>query len=305
MRNRAAAAKRGGAVTGERKDGKRGGADSKGGDVAKGELVGVAGKGVHITSMSLSSEGATLSPAAVSDHLILQPAGEDGKSGVFVDANFHVLYKEYNLRRSKTFLTDVKPPDKVITEELEARKGMGEKREGSFEEVSEAKRFKTSGDVARLEKEGQVGEDGTLAATTAASAGELKKPRISSPTKRGRKPSLSQSKKLHRQKQAAGLNEKQRSMHSALCCLCHRKDSASNLGFLYGPYKPIMEEDREKSHGGGSAVGAEVQAGGGVADQLAWVHEDCAVWTPGVCLVKGKLLGLHEAIADSRALVGD
>jgi len=34
-----------------------------------------------------------------------------------------------------------------------------------------------------------------------------------------------------------------------------------------------------------------------------WFHESCLVWAPGVCLIPPRLVGLDEAIADSRLQV--
>ena len=247
------------------------------------------------TPTSTSSTLIKPSPAVAS--LLVSPAEsfgsqDDDKSAVFVDADFHVLYKEYNLRRSRTMLTTI-PPAKGVSKNASAGSAgssseqvtKAEKREGSFEESSKAKRFKADVGALQLDKDKEVLPQESEAKSSS--------PVKTSPPKRGRKPSLSQSKKLHRKKQAAGSKENQ---SDVTCCLCMRKDSANNLGFLYGPYKPVSEDKPADQQ---PTVPTE-----GVADQLpVWVHEDCAVWAPGVCLVRGKLLGLHEAVADGKSLV--
>ena len=82
-----------------------------------------------------------------------------------------------------------------------------------------------------------------------------------------------------------------------LCAFCHQRGGAMNLGFLYGPYKfdpvsiingvPIdANKESTKEH-----------------QREVWVHEDCAVWAPGVCLVGDQLIGLQEAVADGDKMV--
>ena len=88
-----------------------------------------------------------------------------------------------------------------------------------------------------------------------------------------------------------------RSSSKIACCLCHKLDSELNLGFLFGPYKlkaaPITSQSSEKD----SVTEKSDEAGD------LWIHEDCAVWTPGVCLVGGQLLGLQEAMNEADKMV--
>ncbi len=77
------------------------------------------------------------------------------------------------------------------------------------------------------------------------------------------------------------------SSFTAVCCLCHKKDSELNLGFLFGPYK-CTTDNAPSCTGSSSNI---------------WIHEGCAVWTPGVCLVGPQLIGLQEAISDAEKLV--
>lgn len=84
--------------------------------------------------------------------------------------------------------------------------------------------------------------------------------------------------------------------HSSMnieCCLCHKKDSELNLGFLFGPYKLSLVQDTAEENQDDSAKGSND----------AWLHEECAVWTPGVCLVGGQLMGYQEAIFEAEKMV--
>ncbi len=217
-------------------------------------------------------------------------SGQDksDQSSVFVDADFHVLYKEYNLRRSKTFLTTVQPPGKSIKTEPEGKE-LPEKRLRPQEDLGEqeAKKIKISEDITQPESR-ETEESKTTAEA------KLKSQAKTSPAKtgRGRKTSFSQSKRSYRKKVPNGSGAEDRP--SRLCALCARRGSSSNLGFLFGPYKPVVNNDDNE-------MGQEKQE---VEDISLWVHEDCAVWAPGVCIVKGKLLGLHEAVTDGKQLVG-
>lgn len=230
------------------------------------------------------------------------PLPEDDNPSVFVDANFRVMYKEYNLRRSKTFITAVKPEKQkpnctpAVSVE-EARKSSPEKRQRSAEDSAEdqaAKRLKVDEDVTDVEM--KVFHEPKVLSQVEAKKSTI--PVKISPTKgiRGRKPSFSQSKKSHKRRRIPATRE---AMDMAICVLCSRRDSSGNLGFLYGPYKPLPPEKPQSPDA--SATVAEEER---VVDCSLWVHEDCAVWAPGVCLVKGKLLGLFEAVADGKALVG-
>jgi hypothetical protein len=237
---------------------------------------------------------------------ILPPDFDDGneKPSVLVDANYHVLYKEYNLRRSKTFMTALKPPkkhqketDESAAADTEPAKSIVEKRERSVDDSGRdtvaAKRLKIDEEVAE-KKEGK-----DLVSPTSKT----------SPPKRGRKTSLSQQSKKSRGKKQACMGGSKGAGESdteVLCGLCLRKDGACNLGFLFGPYKPVTTGDKDKlkspsTEADGVAVDGEADA---AASSPLWVHEDCAVWAPGVCLVRGKLLGLHEAVEDGKNLVG-
>lgn len=243
---------------------------------------------------------------------------------VFVDGDYHVMYKEYNLRRSKTFLTTIKPAKKEEGEGEKERENeaasseqtmRNDKRQRPAEEPSEeqaAKRLKADEGLPIAHPITTTAAEESP--TKAAEEKRSESPAKTSPAKRSRKPSLSQSKALRKKKQASQVGGSRggggggAGMESVVCCLCSRRDSSSNLGFLYGPYRPVTYDEEKgvaqevvaAEEGGGEGGGG---GGGGPVDQTAWVHEECAVWAPGVCLVRGKLLGLHEAVADGKKLV--
>lgn len=99
----------------------------------------------------------------------------------------------------------------------------------------------------------------------------------------------------HQRPQLQGIEASMSEEHTCedlLCAFCHKRGGAMNLGFLYGPYKFDLENgnqiDKESSRG---------------HQRELWVHEDCAVWAPGVCLVGDQLIGLQEAVADGDNMV--
>ena len=68
-----------------------------------------------------------------------------------------------------------------------------------------------------------------------------------------------------------------------LCALCKQRGGATSLGFLYGPYRIQPDEGSNSTD--------------------IWVHEDCSVWAPGVCLVGRELKGVKEAVTDASNMV--
>ena len=87
------------------------------------------------------------------------------------------------------------------------------------------------------------------------------------------------------------------------CCLCSEGSSQDQLGFLYGPYKSQTDEylsvgSKRTRDDTDNDSSDERQA----APEL-WVHEGCACWAPGVCLVGNELHGLAEAVKNAKDLV--
>ncbi len=208
---------------------------------------------------------------------------EMNDSRVFVDCNYHVMYKEYNLRRStgspsRPAAKKTKPNTPELSEDGNSSKRLRDPTD-SVENES-AKKLKVDGDVK----------------------GEVVPQMIkeSSSVSPHRKLSLSQGKKSRKKKQISATQKtdsSDKSNDKTVCSLCYRKDSSSNLGFLYGPYKPsLVNHDKDKEAKSSSPNSK-------LLEDVVWVHEDCAVWAPGVCYTGGKLLGLYEAIADGQKLV--
>ena len=76
-----------------------------------------------------------------------------------------------------------------------------------------------------------------------------------------------------------------------VCFLCKRKGGVSNLGFIFGPYFYHLETDSGNENNISSR-----------SDEV-WLHEDCCVWAPGVCIVGRELQGLKEALSDANKMV--
>lgn len=128
----------------------------------------------------------------------------------------------------------------------------------------------------------------------------------SSPAKRSRK----------RQQPAVSEQNKDENVGEALlCALCRHKANIANLGFLFGPYqqKEVSASGIEKgesadsSSTGNNVVNAKltdsVSANQEASTVSFWVHEDCVVWAPGVCLVNNQLMGLEEAVKEAKTMV--
>lgn len=87
------------------------------------------------------------------------------------------------------------------------------------------------------------------------------------------------------------------------CCLCSRGSSQDHLGFLYGPYKSQTDDclsvgSKRTRDDADNESSDEKQ----VVPEL-WVHEGCACWSPGVCLVGSELHGLAEAVKNAKDMV--
>ena len=92
---------------------------------------------------------------------------------------------------------------------------------------------------------------------------------------------------------ALGTRPLSTSRSQLLCSLCKQKGGVSCLGFLFGPYvycPGVDSSSNSNTYGSNDTV--EV-----------WLHEDCCVWAPGVCLVGRELKGLREALTDADKMV--
>ena len=82
-----------------------------------------------------------------------------------------------------------------------------------------------------------------------------------------------------------------------LCSLCKQKGGVLNLGFLFGPYRYQPEVECNDD----TVTNANTTSSSGGVE--VWLHEDCCVWAPGVCLVGRQLQGLREALTDASKMV--
>ena len=87
------------------------------------------------------------------------------------------------------------------------------------------------------------------------------------------------------------------------CCLCSRGSSQDQLGFLYGPYKSQTDDcvsvGSKRTHDDTDSDSVDEKP----AVSELWVHEGCACWAPGVCLVGTELHGLAEAVKNAKDMV--
>lgn len=111
-----------------------------------------------------------------------------------------------------------------------------------------------------------------------------------------------------------------------VCAFCGHHSSYMFLGDLFGPYfkeaelsrvESIAQEEKsdvskdsslsgtksssEKTNKRKSALVA--RRDDFPAPEEVWVHEACAMWSPGVCLIGSKMYGLDEAVKDARETV--
>ena len=87
-----------------------------------------------------------------------------------------------------------------------------------------------------------------------------------------------------------GFGTKPAGRSQLICSLCKLKGGVSSLGFLFGPY--FYQLETQCNADSNSDKNAEV-----------WLHEDCAVWASGICLVGRDLKGLKEALDDANKMV--
>ena len=98
-----------------------------------------------------------------------------------------------------------------------------------------------------------------------------------------------------------------------LCALCRQRANIADLGFLFGPYEQrgvhAASNSQEESinlrsdSADTKLVDFSVSSNQQVSSESFWVHEDCVVWAPGVCLVNNQLMGLEEAVSDATKMV--
>lgn len=242
--------------------------------------------------------------------------------------NADLMLKEYNLRQSKATAHQNESPPKKIKVKTESKvHGSSFKRSETIKrELSQesemspkSKRAKicVEGESVKLSKSPANSSEqcsDSIPVSTLISENQVDLQNDVVHDKRGKcKSSLRRKTSVQRRKSQSQkrprldgkddtINNENRTT-DLVCAFCHQKDGAMNLGFLYGPYKfnsvppdlcNLENTDRSKDGIENNAVKRPSEL---------WVHEDCAVWAPGVCLVGGQLIGLKEAAADGDKMV--
>ena len=242
--------------------------------------------------------------------------------------NADLMLKEYNLRQSKATAHQNESPPKKIKVKTESKvHGSSFKRSETIKrELSQesemspkSKRAKicVEGESVKLSKSPANSSEqcsDSIPVSTLISENQVELQNDVVHDKRGKcKSSLRRKTSVQRRKSQSQkrprldgkddtINNENRTT-DLVCAFCHQKDGAMNLGFLYGPYKfnsvppdlsNLENTDRSKDGIENNAVKHPSEL---------WVHEDCAVWAPGVCLVGGQLIGLKEAAADGDKMV--
>lgn len=249
---------------------------------------------------------------------------ESSTAAVLVDSNYHVMYKEYNLRRSRSQTISPRPGGKTKADgSIAAGTGKRDRpadndrsseekaaKKMKVEEAEKANEAERGDETVKVEEQVKVEKDATGSKLQKEVVEEAVREPVEEPGSLAKVSTLKRKASTSlgarsRKKQKVGAAKKTESVERSLtvCALCLRKDSEHNLGFLFGPHKPQVNEEPGKVEVENNRSGV----GNGVEEKkstLLWVHEDCAVWAPGVCLVGGKLLGLHDAVADGKKLVG-
>ena len=229
--------------------------------------------------------------------------------------NADLMMKEYNLRQSKGAVgLDGSSPSKlkvkagVKDHDYSVGKSHGSKRERSLESENSPKSKRTKLSRSPTSSNDKACSD-RIPVSSISSEIQMSFPNGVMHEKRGRsKPFLRRKASVQRRKSQShkrpkldGISETMINVNKAedlVCAFCHQRDGAMNLGFLYGPYS-VSVADIDDPHRN-KDVDNDITFN---PPKELWVHEDCAVWAPGVCLVGGQLLGLQEAAADGDKMV--
>jgi len=287
-------------------------------------------KGTHSSGMACADVNKHKSGMATEGGLSAPPSEQVASTSSatqvgLLDLNYHGSHKEYNLRRSRSKTGSPRPGGKAdSTAAVTGKRTRSDDDTESTPDEVAAKKMKVD-EVEKLVDEGEVLEEVKIVMEENASLrdeeireckesqGEALKeePASKPPEEEVTTPKVSPPKRKSsvtlnmrsRKKQKVGAAKKRENLEraSTVCALCMKRDSELNLGFLYGPYKQLQVKEVKEV---GKSEEEKVEASK-PADQkrLLWVHESCAVWAPGVCLVGGKLLGLHDAVNDGEKLV--
>ena len=127
-----------------------------------------------------------------------------------------------------------------------------------------------------------------------------------------------QAKKCRNQQSKDAEHNSGETVEGMLCALCNQKADCFNLGFVFGPYRynqglttydeqskasecPDLEKHSTTHHAETQTTCESTSTNTELLESSTvelWVHEECAVWAPGVCLAGNQLQGLLEAVSD-------
>lgn len=224
--------------------------------------------------------------------------------------NADLMLKEYNLRQSEgasTSFERLKENKKIKNHRSSCEISASSKRERSLESQLPHVCKKVKLDVIKGSQEDEHASKNS----TTCSPVDSQLPRLSqnlikhdarSRSKQSlrRKASVQQRKpRSHTRPQlyrTAAVVSEDHTCEDLLCAFCYQRGGAKNLGFLYGPYK------FSSTFINGHEIDNNKTSTRDHQEEL-WVHEDCAVWAPGVCLVGDQLIGLQQAVVDGDNMV--
>lgn len=89
-----------------------------------------------------------------------------------------------------------------------------------------------------------------------------------------------------------------------VCVYCKQGPHKLNLGDLFGPYVVTTNNEEYKFHLMSPTRSKENVDFNGMkkisdTDYEVWIHEDCAVWSPGVFVISAHLVGLEDSVWSS------
>ena len=85
---------------------------------------------------------------------------------------------------------------------------------------------------------------------------------------------------------------------ASVCTLCSKPGNFASMDALFGPYRLRIDKDSNLASPDNSKV-KETQC------LYVWLHRDCAIWTPSICLFGCNLIGLGSALNDAATTVSN
>jgi len=85
---------------------------------------------------------------------------------------------------------------------------------------------------------------------------------------------------------------------SWLCTLCGKPSNIGNLDALFGPYQ-VKLTDKQENKDKNVSQKKKKKTSSSSCNMTVWLHRDCAIWTPNICLTGQTLHGLCETLESS------